>query len=162
MRDDPETRLRNAHDDAHYFPPAMRRELKTRRFDYGEAIGALSVWAVVLFVAVLIIGLCFAMKAGAGEFRSGELPNHSLCRGWIDTQCSCSHRACWEAGPDEFEDLNDGRWRERSSGQVIRQTDWSRDGVFIACAWKRGDGDVLYRVGKGNPLSCVFPPVKGF
>lgn len=158
MRDTPERRYR------HSFGPRLEHDLKPPRFDYGEAIGALALWAVVLAVAIILICIAFAVKAQAGEFRSGERADISLCRGWIETTCSCSHRACWEARPDEFEDLHDGRWRETSSGQVKLQTGWSRDGVFIACAWRSGEpgSGVQYHVGKGQALSCLYPPVKGF
>jgi hypothetical protein len=117
--------------------------------------------AIALAVTILL-AIWTLTNAKAGEFRVGEKPRPELCRGWIDKTCSCTHRSCWEASPEEFDDLNDGRWLERSSGTIKRQTGWSKDGVFIACAWKAGEGDIQYHVGKGNPISCIFPPVKGF
>ena len=125
----------------------------------------ISTW---LFVAILIVGFVvfffWPAKVKSEEaFRIGERANVSLCRGWINLECSCSHRSCWEARPDEFASLGNGRWIEKSSGQVKQQTGWSKDGTFIACAWRPGlEIGVQYYVGKGANISCVYPPMPAF
>lgn len=180
MRDDPETRLRHAWDDeidrsaadVYRLPPRLQRELKPghRRFDFVEAALATILFLfgglALLFVACVIWALAIASapKAKADEFRIGERRALELCRGWIDVTCSCSHRACWEAQPGEFRDLQDGRWQETASGQIRAQTGWSKDGVLIACAWRAGEPatGVEYYVGRGQPLRCLYAPHKGF
>lgn len=117
------------------------------------------VWIVALGI-VLLAWFVPVSVAKADDFRTDERADISLCRGFIDTNCSCSHRSCWQPQPGEFTSLGDGRWKQNATGQVKQQTGWSRDGTFIACAWRSGTvPGVMFHVGRGNPLSCLYVPL---
>lgn len=131
----------------------------------GEMRAALGwILTAIVFLLVAVAFAALSMRdAKAGEFRSDEQANPALCRGWIDISCSCSHRACWTPRQGEFKSLGDGRWRETSSGKVKQQTGWSQDGTFVVCAWSTGtEPGVSYHVGRGNRISCLYPPLPAF
>lgn len=109
----------------------------------------------------ILLAIWTLTNAIAGEFKDGDKRTPELCLGWIDQSCSCTHRSCWEARPGEFESLGNNQWREKSSGQIVTQRDWSQDGSFMVCAWKPGEfgSGIEYHVGKGNPIKCLFPPL---
>lgn len=113
-------------------------------------------WHLFWFcIAVLIIGgVLFAKKALAQE--PGDYPG---CFGWIPHQCSCTSHSCYVARPGEVVDLGNGNFRVARTGEIIPRTDWSKDGRFMLCAYRRDSELNRWATGPGEPIKCVFPPI---
>lgn len=110
-------------------------------------------WLYLLLLSTQIL------LASIGFVFSQEPIYADTCAGYITTNCSCTHGACWSVLPHEFKDLGNGMWQYLTTGEIKEQTAWAKDGIFRACAFSPGWGVDISKLGPGNALSCLFPPI---
>lgn len=110
--------------------------------------------SIIALAAFILLAAWTLSNAKAQE--AGDFPN---CAGWIPHQCSCTSNSCYRARPGEVEDLGNGSFRITATGEIIKRTEWSQDGRFMLCAFKRDENGTRWLTGPGQPIKCVFPPL---
>jgi len=104
----------------------------------------------------ILAALCAALFIGGASAQ--EYPN---CRGFIEVNCCCSNSCCWEIGEHEVRSLPNDNWEIRSTGQVVKRTDYSPDGRYYRCACDYDGKTGRWNRHQGANTRCLYVPFQG-
>jgi hypothetical protein len=114
---------------------------------------------ILVCAALLSLSLAFlfsTLPAKANEKQAWLLS-------WIPAACCVTNQCCWEITESELQPLPNDEWRVKSTGQVVKRTNYSPDGKFYRCACDREAnkwwGWVRHQ---GATTRCIFTPMRLF
>jgi hypothetical protein len=79
---------------------------------------------------------------------------------WIPVACCVTNDCCWEIDERELTSLPNDEWQIRSTGQVLKRTDWSPDGKFYRCACDLNSLTGQWIRHQGANTRCLFVPMR--
>ncbi len=103
--------------------------------------------------------ICAAALAIAGAAIARDHSNPWLLS-WIPSSCCVTNDCCWEVSERELSPLPGDRWEVKSTGQVLRRTDWSPDGKFYRCACDYDGNERHWIKHQGANTRCLFVPMR--
>jgi hypothetical protein len=79
----------------------------------------------------------------------------------LDTAVLLRHQRLLLGGAGErTQGHGEDRWQVRSTGQVLKRTDWSPDGRFYRCACDYDGGERHWVKHQGANTRCLFVPMR--
>lgn len=79
------------------------------------------------------------------------------CHGFLSPACCCTANCCFVINYGDVEPLPDDQWRIKATGQVVKRTDWSKDGRYWRCACEQRNG--AWVVDLKDRTRCLYVPL---
>jgi hypothetical protein len=102
-------------------------------------------------VVFMVVVFCLVMH---GVALPQQNPN---CEGWISHSCCCTNDCCFVVEPGTVEAVDQDHYRILATGQILKRTGWSKNGMFMRCACDQIEGK--WTVHSGAMTRCIFPPM---
>jgi len=118
-------------------------------------------WIAGIIASIPAAGMIFflAIMLLPGLANSAAHSNPWLLT-WIPATCCVTNDCCWQISARELRPLPDDAYEIRSTGQVIRRTAWSPDGLYYRCACDRDDASKRWVRHQGAHTRCLFVPLQ--
>jgi len=106
---------------------------------------------------LLLIALAtlFSFVAWGQDRPSSEaFPN---CRGYIGHECCCTNFCCEDVPSSAVRNIGGDMWEVVASGQVLKRTGWSPEGVYTLCHCDNIDGK--WTITPTSFARCLYVPL---
>lgn len=104
-----------------------------------------------------LVAFLFASTAALAQVTDyARYPN---CRGWINFTCCCTNEGCREVQEGELEQIGADEYRVVMTGEIVKRTDWSKDGSFIRCASEWSTEQNRWLIGPQYKTRCLYVPL---
>ena len=137
---------------------ALVRETAAQPRSSGAAAGLTRLLRTRAMSVIVLAG--FAALAIAGGALALEYHSNPWLLSWIPPTCCVTNDCCWEITESEARSLPNDEWEIRSTGQVVKRTDWSPDGRFYRCACDYDNSSRHWVKHQGANTRCLFVPMR--